>query len=136
MYIMSTTPVTIGIYAGKNSIGSQLAFYLLPGELPLAICSSSNKMGYSLSFGDCESATVIAKNTALAYSAATLVCNSISSETDVGQVLDTVGHIEGIRGILVVKNSEISLWGTVPQLVRNCDSQTLTKIIKDPRTGF
>lgn len=136
MYIMSPTPVTIGIYAGKNSIGAQLAFYLLPGELPLAICSSSSKMGHSLSFGDCELATVIAKDAALADSAATLVCNSISSETDVEQVLDTVGHIEGIRGILVVKNSKVGLWGTVPQLVRNCDGQTLAKITKDPRSGF
>ena len=113
-----------------------LAFYLLPEELPLAICSSSSKMGHSLSLGDCELATVIAKDAALADSAATLVCNSISSETDVEQVLETVGRLEGIRGILVVKNSKVGLWGTVPQLVRNCDGQTLAKITKDPRSGF
>ena len=136
MYVMSPRPVTIGIYAGENSVGAQLAFHLIPGELPLAICSSSSKMGHSLSFGDCELATVIAKDGALADSVATLTCNSISNETDVEQVLDTVGKIEGIRGILVVKNSRIGLWGDLPQLVRNQDSETLDKITKDPRSGF
>ncbi|MFT5728971.1 MAG: ApbE superfamily uncharacterized protein (UPF0280 family) [Desulforhopalus sp.] len=136
MYIMSPTPVTIGIYAGKNSIGAQLAFQLTPEELPLAICSSSSKMGHSLSLGDCELATVIAKDAALADSVATLTCNSISHERDVELVLDKVGQIEGIRGILVVKNSKIGLWGDLPKLVRNQDNETLAKITKDPRSGF
>lgn len=136
MYIMSPTPVTIGIYAGKNSIGAQLAFQLTPEELPLAICSSSSKMGHSLSLGDCELATVIAKDAALADSVATLTCNSICHETDVELVLDKVGQIEGIRGILVVKNSKIGLWGNLPKLVRNQDNETLAKITKDPRSGF
>lgn len=136
MYIMSPTLVTIGIYAGKNSIGAQLAFQLTPEELPLAICSSSSKMGHSLSLGDCELATVIAKDAALADSVATLTCNSISIETEVELVLDKVGQIEGIRGILVVKNSKIGLWGNLPKLVRNQDIETLAKITKDPRSGF
>lgn len=136
MYIMSPTPVTIGIYAGKNSIGAQLAFHLLPEELPLAICSSSSKMGHSLSLGDCELATVIAKDAALADSVATLVCNSIFHETDVEQVLDKVGQIKGIRGMLVVKNSKIGLWGNLPKLVRNQDSDTLAKITRAPHSGF
>ena len=136
MYIMSPTPVTIGIYAGDNSIGAQLAFQLTPEELPLAICSSSSKMGHSLSLGDCELATVIAKDAALADSVATLTCNSISHERDVELVLDKVGQIEGIRGILVVKNSKIGLWGDLPKLVRNQDNETLAKITKDPRSGF
>ncbi len=136
MYIMSPTPVTIGIYAGKNSIGAQLAFQLTPEELPLAICSSSSKMGHSLSLGDCELATVIAKDAALADSVATLTCNSISHERDVELILDKVGQIEGIRGILVVKNSKIGLWGNLPKLVRNQDIDTLAKITKDPRSDF
>jgi ApbE superfamily uncharacterized protein (UPF0280 family) len=51
-------------------------------------------------------------------------------------VLDKVGQIEGIRGILVVKNSKIGLWGNLPKLVRNQDIETLTKITKDPRSDF
>ncbi len=136
MFLASESPVTIGIYAGKNIIGSQLAFHLLPEHLPIAICSSSSKMGHSLSFGDCELATVVARDAALADSAATLVCNSISGEADVAGVLDTVGQINGIQGILVVKNSNIGLWGDLPQLVRNQDLGTVAKITRDPQSGF
>lgn len=136
MYIASESPVTIGIYAGNNSIGAQLAFHILPEELPLAICSSSSKMGHSLSFGNCELATVIAKEAALADSAATLVCNSISIHDDVEHVLDTVGAIDGIEGILVVKDNRVGLWGKLPQIVRNKDDKTVEKITRDPRSGF
>ncbi|TKB09265.1 UPF0280 family protein [Desulforhopalus sp. IMCC35007] len=136
MFIMSPTPVTIGIFAGHNSIGAQLAFHLLPEDLPLSICSSSSKMGHSMSFGDCELATVVAKEAALADSAATLVCNRISAETDVEQVLDEVGRLGGIRGILVVNNNRVGLWGKLPQLVRNQDSQTLQKITRAPNSSF
>jgi ApbE superfamily uncharacterized protein (UPF0280 family) len=136
MYVMSNNPITIGIYAGENSIGTQLGFSLTPEELPLAICSSSSKMGHSLSFGDCELATVVATEAALADSAATLVCNSVSSEADVEQVLEKVGMIEGIDGILVVKNNKIGLWGTLPKLVRNHDQATKSKITRDPHSGF
>lgn len=136
MYLMSPTPVTIGLYAGKNSIGTRLAFHILPDELPLAICSSSSRMGHSLSFGDCELATVVAKDAALADSAATLVCNSISHGSNVQQVLENVGLIEGIRGILVVKDDQIGLWGNLPKLVRNRDNDTLAKITRDPRSRF
>ena len=136
MYVMSPTPVTIGMYAGDNSIGAQLGFSLTPEELPLAICSSSSKMGHSLSFGDCDLATVVAKDAALADSAATLVCNTITNENNVEQVLEKVGQIEGIGGILVVKNNKIGLWGNLPKLVRNHDRQTKDKITRDPHSGF
>lgn len=136
MYIMSPTPVTIGIYAGENNIGARLAFHILPEDLPLAICSSSSKMGHSLSLGNCELATVVAKDAALADSAATLVCNSISKQEEVERVLDSVGKIEGIRGILAVKDGKIGLWGNLPQLVRNEDNKTKNKITRDPQSGF
>lgn len=136
MFLASESPVTIGIYAGKNIIGAQLAFHLVPKDLPVAICSSSSKMGHSLSFGNCELATVVARDAALADSAATLVCNSIAEETDVADVLDRVGQIKGIRGILVVKNSNIGLWGDLPQIVRNKDSETVAKITRDPLSDF
>lgn len=134
MYIASERPVTIGIYAGKNSIGARLAFHLLPEDLPLAICSSSSKMGHSLSFGNCELATVVAKEAALADSAATLVCNSISKKKDVERVLEEVGSIAGIQGILVVKDSSVGLWGKLPQIVRNQDNETIAKITRDPHS--
>ena len=136
-FIHSDTEVTIGIYAGKNNpIGNQLAFRIAPQDLPLSLCSSSSKMGHSLSFGQCDLATVTAKDGALADSAVTLVCNLIKAENDLTPVLNDVGAIAGIEGIFAVKNGKIGMWGHLPQLVRNQDAATSEKITRDLHSDF
>lgn len=136
IFIHSDTSVTIGIYAGNNAIGNTLAFRIAPEDLPLALCSSSSKMGHSLSFGQCDLATVVAKDGALADSAVTLVCNLIRSENDLTPVLNDVGTIAGITGIFAVKNNKIGMWGALPELVRNQDTATQNKITRDLHSDF
>ena len=135
IFVHSDREVNIGLYAGDKTIADRLAFRLDPSDLPLAICSSSSSMGHSLSLGRCDLATVTAKNGALADAAVTLVCNLIKSEQDLNPVLNDVGAIPGISGILAVKNGKIGLCGPLPQLVRNRDGATQTKITRDPRSG-
>jgi ApbE superfamily uncharacterized protein (UPF0280 family) len=136
IYIHADSAVTIGIYAGDNAIAGKLAFRLDPATLPLALCSSSSQMGHSLSFGRCDLATVVAKDAALADSAVTLVCNLIKTEHDLTPVLDDVGAIAGIDGILAVKDGKIGLWGRLPELVRNQDTDSRGKITRDLRSDF
>ncbi len=136
IFIHSDTNVTIGIYAGNNAIGNRLAFRIAPADLPLSLCSSSSKMGHSLSFGQCDLATVVAKDGALADSAVTLVCNLITTEHDLTPVLNDVGAIPGIDGIFAVKNGKIGMWGHLPELVRNQDATTQGKITRDLRSDF
>lgn len=136
IFIHSDTSVTIGIYAGDNAIGNRLAFRLDPQDLPLSLCSSSSTMGHSLSFGRCDLATVVARDGALADAAVTLVCNLIKTERDLTPVLNDVGAIAGIDGILAVKNGKIGLWGQLPQLVRNQDRATAGKITRDLNSDF
>jgi ApbE superfamily uncharacterized protein (UPF0280 family) len=93
-------------------------------------------MGHSLSFGQCDLATVTAKDGALADSAVTLVCNLIKSENDLMPVLNDVGAIAGIEGIFAVKNGKIGMWGHLPQLVRNQDAATSEKITRDLHSDF
>jgi ApbE superfamily uncharacterized protein (UPF0280 family) len=136
IYIHADTAVTIGIYAGNNAIGNKLAFRIKPEDLPLSLCSSSSRMGHSLSFGQCDLATVAAKDGALADSAVTLVCNLIRSENDLMPVLADVGTIAGVDGIFAVKNGKIGMWGRLPDLVRNQDAAARDKITRDPRSDF
>lgn len=135
MFVLSPEPVTVGIYAGRDLEGVDLAFRLYPEQLPLALCSSSSTMGHSLSFGNCELATVIAREAALADSAATLACNRIRREEDLEAVLNEVGALAGIQGILAVKNGKIGLWGELPEIVRNQDKATGAKVTRDSRSA-
>ncbi len=136
MFVYSLEPVTIGIYAGENALGAKLAFQLEPKELPLALCSSSSHMGHSLSFGQCDLATVIAKEAPLADSAATLTCNNILKDNELESTLHTTGSIPGVLGILAVKEGKIGIWGDLPKLVRNADQDTQGKITRDKHSPF
>jgi ApbE superfamily uncharacterized protein (UPF0280 family) len=137
IFIHSDKEVCIGIYAGDNAIGNKLAFRLDPADLPLALCSSSSTMGHSLSFGQCDLATVVAKDGALADSSVTLVCNLIKKEADIMPVLNDVGaRVPGIAGIFAVKNAKIGVWGKLPDLIRNQDSNLQGKITRDLRSDF
>lgn len=135
MFVLSGEPVTVGIYAGRELEGANLAFRLHPDELPVALCSSSSTMGHSLSFGNCELVTVIAREAALADSAATLACNRIHREEDLEAVLNEVGALGGIQGLLAVKNGKIGLWGELPEIVRNQDKTTRRKVTRDSRSN-
>lgn len=130
IFLASAREVVSGLYAGDNALAARLAFRILPEEMPLALCSSSSLMGHSLSFGRCDLATVVARDAALADAAATLVCNRIRREADLEPVLEAVGRIAGIDGILAVKNEKIALWGRLPELVRNQDAASLRKITR------
>jgi ApbE superfamily uncharacterized protein (UPF0280 family) len=136
IYIHAASAVTIGLYAGDNAIGGNLAFRLEPDRLPLALCSSSSTMGHSLSFGRCDLATVIAREAALADAAVTLVCNRIRSANDLMPVLNDVGAIAGIDGIFAVYRGKVGMWGELPELVRNEDSEARRKITRDSRSDF
>ncbi|MGD9949920.1 MAG: UPF0280 family protein [Desulfobulbus sp.] len=136
IYIHANEAVTIGLYAGDNAIAGRLAFRLQPQRLPLALCSSSSKMGHSLSLGRCDLATVIAKEAALADAAVTLVCNLIKSERDLTPVLNDVGRIDGIEGIFAVHSGKVGMWGDLPDLVRNEDADARRKITRDLCSDF
>ncbi|PIE57860.1 MAG: ApbE family lipoprotein [Desulfobulbus propionicus] len=136
IYLHSSTPVTIGVYAGNNAIGDKLAFLISPAELPLALCSSSSIMGHSLSFGSCDLATVIAGDAALADAVATLVCNLVQANSDLEKSLNKAGTIPGVQGILAVKDDQVSIYGKIPELTRNRDSCLQNKMTKDLASGF
>jgi len=136
IFIHAQEPVTIGLYAGDNAIAGKLALRIAEHRLPLALCSSSSNMGHSMSLGRCDLATVIAKEAALADAAVTLVCNRIKSAKDLTPVLDDVGALPGIEGILAVHGGKVGMWGDLPELVRNEDAEARRKITRDLRSDF
>ena len=66
IYLRASEPVIIRLHTGTDRLGDRLAFSLEADDTPISICSSSGKMGHSTSLGDCDLATVVAKDAALA----------------------------------------------------------------------
>jgi len=117
IYLCVAEPATVALHTGTPGLGDRLAFALTPDETPIAICSSSGKMGHSTSLGQCDLATVVAPDAALADAAATLAANLVKTVDDVDAALERVAAIEGIQGVLIVKDDRVGLAGHLPSLV-------------------
>jgi ApbE superfamily uncharacterized protein (UPF0280 family) len=118
IYLQTVEPVLIGLYPGESEQIGRLAFSLQASDTPLSICSSSGKMGHSLSLGQCDLATVVAKDAALADAAATLAANLVKTVSDLETALNQIVSIEGIGGVMIVKDGHAGLAGKLPTLVK------------------
>ena len=132
IFAASRQSLTIALHAGEDSPFNRLAFKLEAADMPRAICSSSSHLGHSLSLGNCDLATVIAQNAALADAAATKLCNMVRSNGDMDAALQYITSIDGIDGALVINHGHIGLLGELPELIRNNDQNTERKITRDP----
>lgn len=117
IYCILSRPLMIGLHPGGKTLSGKLAFRVAPDDTPLALCSSSGRMGDSDSFGDCDLATVLARDGALADAAATRAANLVRQSSDIDAALETVHAIPGVDGVLIVKDERIGLVGTLPPLV-------------------
>ena len=112
LYLDSNTEIMVGLFAGRNKIGNVLGVRVEPSRLPLSLCSSSGLMGHSFSMGQCDLATVVSKDGALADAAATLACNCVKKAGDIDAVLNRVMNISGVIGVLIVKGDRVGIAGT------------------------
>jgi hypothetical protein len=122
IYLHAVEPVLVALGTGTAKLADRLAFQVQPHEMPLSICSSSGKMGHSMSFGLCDLATVVAKDGALADAAATQAANLVKTVHDLDAALERILGIEGLDGVLLVQDDRIGLAGHLPRLVKTACS--------------
>ncbi len=80
---------------------ASIVFVLHEKEFPLGLCTSSGKIGHSLSFGLADAATVKAKDAALADAAATALGNRVRSKEDIETALAWIKNIKGVSGAFI-----------------------------------
>jgi len=117
--LLDETAVTVGLYAGAGALGGRVAMSVKPGDTPLALCSSSGKMGHSYSMGACDLATVAACDAALADAAATRAANGVRDVDDIDRAVNEIMVIQGVQGVLIVKDDRVGMAGKLPELVRS-----------------
>ena len=103
----------IGIYAGDSAFTGKLAIEVEPGRTPLGVCTSSGKVGPSLSLGLADAAVVLAPSAALADAAATAVGNRVRSADDIEAALESGQSIRGVTGIVIIFGDRVGAWGDV-----------------------
>ena len=117
LYLATTRERTVGLYTGDARIDGAVGIRVGADRSPLGICTSSGRIGHSLSFGDAASATVIASSCALADAAATAVGNVVRGRSGLQEGLRAAAAIPGVTGAVVTRGGELGAWGDV-ELVR------------------
>jgi len=122
IYLRVAAPALIGLGTGTADLAGRIAFSLQADDTPVAICSSSGQMGHSKSLGKCNLATVVATDAALADAAATQAANFVTTVEDVDSALERIAAIEGVAGVMIIKNDRVGLAGQLPPLARIAQS--------------
>jgi ApbE superfamily uncharacterized protein (UPF0280 family) len=117
IFIHTASPLTVAVYAGDSPLSNKLGIRVACSGDPLGICTSSGTVGHSLSFGKADAVVVISDSSALADAAATSIGNRVTGKRGVASAIDFGKEIEGVQGILVVIDDELSVWGKV-ELIR------------------
>ncbi len=104
---------TVGLFAGESPLSMRIGIRIPPEETPCGVCTSSGKVGPSLSFGKADAVTVWAASTALADAVATATANRIVEVEDMESSLEEAGAIAGVRGAVAILGDRIGLWGAV-----------------------
>lgn len=103
----------IAVFAGESPFSNRLAIKIKPEETPLGVCTSSGKIGHSLSFGQADAVVVLSSDTALADAAATAIGNQVCSSEDIQKGLEKAKEIPGVEGVLILAGERMAVWGKV-----------------------
>ena len=111
--------ITVGVFQDDEKF-RDLAFRIPKRDGIFGICSSSGKIGPSVSFGSSGISTVFSDDVILADACATALGNMIrdGDGKEMSKALETIGRIEGVDGCAAISNGLYAVFGKVPELVR------------------
>jgi ApbE superfamily uncharacterized protein (UPF0280 family) len=117
IFLQSSTPRTIAIYAGRSSISMRFGVKIESCQRGLGVCTSSATIGHSLSLGKADAAIITADDTAFADAVATATCNRVTLPSTMEPALEFATAIPGVRGAIIVLGDELAVKGTGFELV-------------------
>jgi len=113
IFILTSKPRTVAVYAGTSPLSNKVGLEISPTQTPLGVCTSAGTIGHSLSFGKADAVVAVSKDTALADAAATAIGNKVHHPKDIQNALDYGKSIDGIQGIVIIKDDRIGAWGDI-----------------------
>lgn len=110
------SPVLMEVFSEPGSTEA-FALELEPTDGIVGICSSSGRLGHSISFGDSDIALVIADDAILADALATACGNRVLDQASLRTCFEPFMRIDGFIGGLVMKDGAVGMAGKLPRLV-------------------
>ncbi|MBR0271164.1 MAG: UPF0280 family protein [Methanobrevibacter sp.] len=117
--------VLCGIYSNNEILKNEIAFRIKARKKPLGICTSSGKIGHSISFGEAESVTVISKSPSVADGLATRIANDVYGKSSQDRVSNGLETAENYRqyfdGVLIISADNVGTVGRLPKIVETSE---------------
>jgi ApbE superfamily uncharacterized protein (UPF0280 family) len=113
IFIKTSVLRSIGIFAGSSPLSNKIAVRIEPEHTPLGVCTSAGTVGPSISLGAADAVVVLSKSSALADAAATAIGNRIRKKEDIDKALKYAQGIEGVSGVVIIKDDQMGVWGKV-----------------------
>jgi len=113
IYMKSNSARRVGIFAGESALSGRVAIEIAPEQTPLGICTSSGKVGPSLSFGKTDAVVILSKSAALADAVATACGNIVQSADDLEKALDFAAKIKAVSGAVIIIGDHLGVRGDV-----------------------
>lgn len=129
--MITSEEVRIGLFSSEPGF-SDLAYSIPPTGRIVGICSSSGKVGPSVSFGRSGICTVFSDDPMLADACATAFGNLVGTctEPELKEAAERIASIRGVDGCSAIGGGRMAVCGTVPELTE-CgeDDGLITRIL-------
>lgn len=99
------------LFAGDSPFSGKLALVIKKELMPCGVCTSSGKIGHSLSLGVADAVTVVHKDTATADALATAFGNMLKKPDDFKRIINMAKKIEGLFGVSAILGEKVFLFG-------------------------
>ena len=113
IFLKAGRPVTVSIFAGDSVFSERFGMLIPERQMPLGVCSSSARVGHSLSMGIADVVCILSSSAALADGAATALGNRIMAKKDIEKIADWANEIEGVLGGAAIVEDSMATWGDV-----------------------
>ena len=128
--LRTSEPVRIGIHSAEPGF-SDLAYLIPPTHGLYGVCSSSGRIGPSVSFGSGGVCTVFSPSAVLADACATAFGNRVGGcgEEEMSAAAEGIASIAGVEGCSAIGGGRMAMCGKVPEIV-GCgeDESLITRI--------
>jgi len=113
IFIKSNQLRKVSIFAGESPLSQKIILKIESQKNYVGVCTSSGMVGPSLSFGKADAVTVISDSVLLADAAATAIGNIIITIKDIEEGLIYAQKIPGVKGVVIIKDDKMGLWGDI-----------------------
>lgn len=103
----------VAVLAGNSPLSGRIGIIAPVRKMPLAVCTSSGRVGHSFSAGRADAVCVVAGSAALADAAATALANRVLSPGDLRELPSIAGGIKDLIGGAGIMGETLVAWGGI-----------------------